>query len=415
MSARPRRRMLVVLACLLAVAGTVGIASRSKRTARRAEAAIDDGAERRRGDHLSLPQRSAASAALKTVKVERTTLAGDIQVVGSVAAAEDHFAVVGPSVSGRVVRLHVGVGDPVKKGQILAEIESVEAGQARGEYIAAKAAFAAAEANAVREKELAEKQNLLQPRTRGRRRAGRLATRQDASGPGAPARDRLRSPRGSRAGTGRRGRAAHPLAGPDRRHRHHPGCHAGSIRRAIDGCLHDREPCPPVGLARHLREGPRARPSRAAGEPSNRRRGRGGVQGPCRLRRSCHRPEDTHRPRAGGVREHGAQVPAEPAGHRPHHWRQRARRSARSGCSERRRPARRRHADRVRETRATASSGVRSSPEGPAATSWRSVPGSRKARRSRWRERSCSRASSCDNPCWTRSSSCRSGAAASSW
>ncbi len=148
----------MVLLGSLAVAGTIGIVSRSKRTAPKAEAAVQDGAERRRGDHLSLPQRSAASAALKTVKVERTTLAGDIQVVGSVATAEDHFAVVGPSVSGRVVRLHAGVGDPVKKGQILAEVESVEAGQARGDYIAAKAAFAAAEANAVREKELAERQ-----------------------------------------------------------------------------------------------------------------------------------------------------------------------------------------------------------------------------------------------------------------
>ena len=158
MSPRPRRRMLLVVLGVLAVASTIGIASRSKRTAPKAEAAIDDGATRRHGAHLSLPQRGASNAALKTVKVELTTLAGDIQVVGSVAAAEDHFAVVGPSVSGRVVRLHVGVGDPVKKGQILAEIESVEAGQARGEYIAAKAALAAADANAVREKELAEKQ-----------------------------------------------------------------------------------------------------------------------------------------------------------------------------------------------------------------------------------------------------------------
>jgi membrane fusion protein, heavy metal efflux system len=50
------------------------------------------------------------------------------------------------------------VGDQVKKGQIMGEIESVEAGQARGEYIAAKAALGAAEANFIREKELAEKQ-----------------------------------------------------------------------------------------------------------------------------------------------------------------------------------------------------------------------------------------------------------------
>jgi cobalt-zinc-cadmium efflux system membrane fusion protein len=61
-------------------------------------------------------------------------------------------------VSGRIVRLHAGIGDQVRKGQILGEVESVEAGQARGEYIAAKAAFAAAESNAIRERELAARQ-----------------------------------------------------------------------------------------------------------------------------------------------------------------------------------------------------------------------------------------------------------------
>jgi membrane fusion protein, heavy metal efflux system len=153
-----RRRKWFGLIGLLAAAGALGFAARGKQAAPTAEAATADSAERQRGGHFSLRQRAAADAALKTVKVEKTFLAGDIQVVGSVAPAEDHFAVVGPSVSGRVVRIHVGVGDAVRKGQVMAEVASVEAGQARGEYIAAKASLGAAEANAVREKELAEKQ-----------------------------------------------------------------------------------------------------------------------------------------------------------------------------------------------------------------------------------------------------------------
>jgi membrane fusion protein, heavy metal efflux system len=148
----------VFLATALASAATLGIITHGKRSATEAEAAVQDAPERRRGDHLSLPQKGASGGVLKTVRVERATLAGDIQVVGSVAPAEDHFAVVGPSVSGRLVRLHAGIGDSVRKGQILGEIESVEAGQARGEYIAAKAALGAAEANSVRERELAERQ-----------------------------------------------------------------------------------------------------------------------------------------------------------------------------------------------------------------------------------------------------------------
>jgi membrane fusion protein, heavy metal efflux system len=153
-----RRRTWVMLASAFAVAGVLGLVAGVRRTPKNAEAATATAPRRGQDGHLSLPQRGASGPNLKTFKVERAVLAGDIQVVGSVAPAEDHFAVVGPAVSGRVVRLHVGVGDEVKKGQILGEIESVEAGQVRGEYIAAKAASAAAEANAVRERELAERQ-----------------------------------------------------------------------------------------------------------------------------------------------------------------------------------------------------------------------------------------------------------------
>jgi membrane fusion protein, heavy metal efflux system len=158
MSWKLRRRTWVGLATVVAAAGAFGVVARGKRTAQNAEAAMTDPAERPRRDALTLPQLGAATDGLKTAKVGRTPVAGDIQVVGSVSPAEDHFAVVGPSVSGRAVRLHAGVGDQVRKGQVLGEIESVEAGQARGEYIAARAALGAAEANAVRERELAERQ-----------------------------------------------------------------------------------------------------------------------------------------------------------------------------------------------------------------------------------------------------------------
>jgi cobalt-zinc-cadmium efflux system membrane fusion protein len=84
-------------------------------------------------------------------------LGGNVQVVGTVAFHEDHFAVVGPLVAGRISRLSAGVGDEVKRGQVLAEIESVDVGQARAELVAAKARYVAAEANLKRETDLAEK------------------------------------------------------------------------------------------------------------------------------------------------------------------------------------------------------------------------------------------------------------------
>ena len=78
-------------------------------------------------------------------------------MVGTVAFHEDHFAVVGPLVAGRISRLAAGVGDTVKRGQVIAEIESSEVGQARAELVSAKARYAAADANLRRETDLAEK------------------------------------------------------------------------------------------------------------------------------------------------------------------------------------------------------------------------------------------------------------------
>jgi cobalt-zinc-cadmium efflux system membrane fusion protein len=94
---------------------------------------------------------------VKVAAAELAKLAGDIQVVGTVTFHEDHFAVVGPLVAGRMSRVVAGVGDKVRRGQVIAEIEASEVGQARAELVSAKARFAAAEANLRRETDLAEK------------------------------------------------------------------------------------------------------------------------------------------------------------------------------------------------------------------------------------------------------------------
>jgi cobalt-zinc-cadmium efflux system membrane fusion protein len=108
-------------------------------------------------DTLALAPAARARNPVRSAPAALTRLAGDIQAVGTVAFHEDHVAVVGPLVSGRISRLAAGVGDRVKRGQVLAEIESSEVGQARADLLAAKARCAAAEANLRRETDLAEK------------------------------------------------------------------------------------------------------------------------------------------------------------------------------------------------------------------------------------------------------------------
>jgi cobalt-zinc-cadmium efflux system membrane fusion protein len=106
---------------------------------------------------LALAAAAQAKNRVKVAAAEVAKLGGDIQVVGTVAFHEDHFAVVGPLVAGRISRVSAGVGDKVKRGQVIAEIEAAEVGQARAELVSAKARFVAADANLNRETDLAEK------------------------------------------------------------------------------------------------------------------------------------------------------------------------------------------------------------------------------------------------------------------
>jgi cobalt-zinc-cadmium efflux system membrane fusion protein len=106
---------------------------------------------------LGLPPGAMAKNPVQNVPVRPLRLAADIQLIGNVSYDADHLAIVGPLVEGRVTRLAVGVGGRVRRGQIMAEIESADVGEARGAFISAKARLAAAQANLRRERELAEK------------------------------------------------------------------------------------------------------------------------------------------------------------------------------------------------------------------------------------------------------------------
>ncbi|MEO7033863.1 MAG: efflux RND transporter periplasmic adaptor subunit [Polyangiaceae bacterium] len=79
-----------------------------------------------------------------------------INVTGTVAFDPERVAAVGSRIAGRVSRLNKIEGDDVKAGDLLAEIESADLGQAQAAVIAARAHAEAATANEKREAELAE-------------------------------------------------------------------------------------------------------------------------------------------------------------------------------------------------------------------------------------------------------------------
>lgn len=96
-------------------------------------------------------------AGVKLGAVARHNLTPEIKVVGTVTFDPEHVAAVGTRLRGIVSKVLKVEGDPVKKGDAIAEIESAELGQAQADIAVAQAHKKAAELNATREEELASK------------------------------------------------------------------------------------------------------------------------------------------------------------------------------------------------------------------------------------------------------------------
>jgi membrane fusion protein, heavy metal efflux system len=98
----------------------------------------------------------AERAGVKFGSVTQGSLSPIVYVTGTVTYDPDKMAAVGARISGRVRSVRKLEGDVVKRGDVLAEIESAELGEAQASLISARAHLAAASANEKREKELAQ-------------------------------------------------------------------------------------------------------------------------------------------------------------------------------------------------------------------------------------------------------------------
>jgi cobalt-zinc-cadmium efflux system membrane fusion protein len=93
---------------------------------------------------------------LEFTTAETAGLSPLVSVTGTVTFDPQRVAAVGARISGRVRRVVKFSGDAVKAGELLAEVESAELGQAQSAVLAARAHAEAAVANEKRESQLAE-------------------------------------------------------------------------------------------------------------------------------------------------------------------------------------------------------------------------------------------------------------------
>lgn len=114
-------------------------------------------AEARPSGELRLTKAQLATARISTAPVARRTESTAIRATGEIEPPDDGVARVGPKVAGRVARLLKGLGDPVKRGELIATIDSPDLGRAKADYIAAAALAQVSKEAADRERALFDK------------------------------------------------------------------------------------------------------------------------------------------------------------------------------------------------------------------------------------------------------------------
>ncbi|MGD2114287.1 MAG: efflux RND transporter periplasmic adaptor subunit [Acidobacteriota bacterium] len=107
-------------------------------------------------DVVELSPEELGAVEIVTGRAERRRLPARLATTGEVDYEQDRIAHVSPRIPGRIDRVPASLGDEVRRGQVLAVLDSVELGRAKAEFLAAKTREELALENYEREKGLHE-------------------------------------------------------------------------------------------------------------------------------------------------------------------------------------------------------------------------------------------------------------------
>lgn len=148
-----RARIIAGIVALAAVAAGAAATKQSRSSEHQVLPAEQD-VPHVEGQTIVFSQGFAERAGVKASPVARASLTPIVQVPGAVTFDSAHVSAAGTRIRGFVRHVFKVEGDAVKKGEALAEIESVELGNAQAEVAVAAAKKRAAERNAARESDL---------------------------------------------------------------------------------------------------------------------------------------------------------------------------------------------------------------------------------------------------------------------
>ena len=107
-------------------------------------------------NEVTLSPVQAEEAGIEVSTVGEQEVSGALAAPARIVPTETAAADVGSLVAGRVTRLFVADGSPVRQGAPMAEIESLEIGRLKGDYLRAQAAVEQTDAAFERQQQLAE-------------------------------------------------------------------------------------------------------------------------------------------------------------------------------------------------------------------------------------------------------------------
>jgi cobalt-zinc-cadmium efflux system membrane fusion protein len=149
---RRRRRTLIIVGLAAVLIAVFLLRSTSKP----ALVAVPAPSVHLEGNTIRFSEEFAARHRVTSVKVAESELSPTIDVMGTVRYDVRKFAAVGARSAGRVRRVFKIMGDTVRPGEVLADIESADLGKAQAMAEALRAKELAAEINLAREQRLAE-------------------------------------------------------------------------------------------------------------------------------------------------------------------------------------------------------------------------------------------------------------------
>ena len=103
---------------------------------------------------LKLSTEDIKTAGIKVEELKAQSLVDQVVLTATIRANQDRIAHVAPRVSARIVNVSANLGDRVKKGQVLALLDSIELGEAHSTYRQAQSQFSLAKSDFERAQKL---------------------------------------------------------------------------------------------------------------------------------------------------------------------------------------------------------------------------------------------------------------------